>query len=63
MQNTIVSPLVRKPIRMTNKFELKNSENFWIKRNINIYDGKHFAFVVALQNLLTLILFSDLLNI
>ena len=40
----LVSPLVRKPIR-TNKKELENSENFWIKKNIDIYAGKHFAFV------------------
>ena len=40
----IVSPLVRKPLR-TSKFELAKSEQFWIKKNIDIYEGKHFAFV------------------
>ena len=44
-----VSPLVRRKIRLS-KIRNRIANNFWLKRNINVLERKHFSFVGSLSN-------------
>lgn len=44
-----VSPLVREKIKLS-KLREKLANDFWLKRNINVLERKHFSFVGSLSN-------------
>ena len=44
-----VSPLVREKIKLS-KIKSRIAYDFWLKRNINILERKHFSFVGSLSN-------------
>ena len=44
-----VSPLVRKKIRLS-KSRCRDANIFWLKRNLNVLERKHFSFVGSLSN-------------
>ena len=44
-----VSPLVRKKIKLS-KIRNKVANDFWLNRNINVLERKHFSFVGSLSN-------------
>ena len=56
-----VSPLVRKKIRLS-KSRCRDANIFWLKRNLNVLERKHFSFVGSLSNSFDFSLIFDIAN-
>lgn len=56
-----VSPLVRKKIKLS-KIKKEIANDFWLKRNLDVLERKHFSFVGSLSNSFDFNLIIDIAN-